>query len=93
MHVLERWVQKLTKRQTYGLVGVLGFLSSGLYALYVQSAAHGHAGPAAMTDLAMMLLGTGLTTLWAIKKNDWKLLVMWDVCSAIGTYLMVRFGS
>src|SRR5690348_3133712 len=86
------WIARLTRRQLYVAVSLVGFLSAAVWAAYIRAAAAGNGPVAAAADLAIMLTGSVVTQVWATRQNDFKLLVLWDVAAAIGTWVAVSLG-
>lgn len=84
-------VLTLNNKRTYTLVVLMSFISAAIWAIYIKSTATKHGLIAAIADFHIMFLSSVVTQLWAIKKQDIKIFLVWDLTSAIGTFIAVQY--
>ena len=71
---------------------LLGLCTAGAWVVYIRAVTMGHAGKAALADLAILLSGSVGVQVWAMGGESFWLFVAFDVGAASGTYLLVRAG-
>lgn len=76
----------------YGLSFLAGVLASGIWVLYVKAVTKNKALPAAAADLAIAVMGSGASQLWAMRQDDFWILAIWDIGGATGTYILIKYG-
>lgn len=70
----------------------LGLLTAGAWVVYIRAVHDKRPGRAALSDLAILLAGSGGVQLWAFAGESFWLFAAFDVGAAAGTYLLVARG-